>query len=162
MSKHFAHKKTVSAAIMLILIVIMQLSAYASTPINIEQTNKDGTEYIIKTFELPPDGDAGALIETDFESNRYLFSYQAADTQEIISEQEKEIKITKEVSTKTNSTSAILKLFEPNFDYEEDGMTGKLYIDPSSLTTEVAGYTNQSYTISDTRDRKSTRLNSSH
>ena len=135
------------------------LAAFASSAINTERISRDGAEYIIKTFEVTSDADAETLIKADFKVKKYLFSHQSTDKNEVTIETSKEVKFTREITTQTNDTAVILKNFEPYIECEENGMTGRAYIDPSTIVTEVAGYTKSSYTISDTKEFGGFRYN---
>ena len=58
-----------------------------------------------------------------------------------------------EIETETNDLNEIIQLLAPALDYQsEDGYSGMLSLDISTVNCEVAGYRNNSYTVSATRE----------
>ena len=62
--------------------------------------------------------------------------------------------MTKTVTTpaETDDTEELLALLAPTLAYSEDGYTGALSLDPSSISAKAADTTSYSYTLKDTRE----------
>jgi len=136
-----------------LLLVLLTLTAYAATPVEIERKNVNGVEYIVKTFTLAQDINAESLIDGDFDENGYSFRYASSDKKENISESSKEITEIKTVETSANNAAEIMKLFEPNVDYnDDDGYTGTLALDTTSINTQASGYGYRNVPLSRTKE----------
>ena len=138
-------KITISIFFLLLFYISVVL---ATEPISVEQFD----EYIVKTFELPPDTAVEPFIENEFTEGKLKFVYQSTEKEEITSVKTKDHSFTVEQKTNTDDKKTILAKFEPHIDCEEDGMTGRAYIAEDSLETKVSGYTKKSYTVSDTKE----------
>jgi hypothetical protein len=143
-------KRTVLFA--LALAFACNFSATAVEPLAVDRVNRDGRELIVKTYELPPGEDPQSLIESDFEENGFAFSYLETQTEEVKSYHAKEIRLEKEAETAGAGAGEILGRFAPYLDYEEDGMTGRLYLDTASLNTRAKGYAQKSYAVTATKE----------
>lgn len=140
------------AAVLLALLCMLTVTASASyIPENVVSENRDGRQLIIKTYTLPPDADPSELVESPFDLEGFTYRHLETVKQEQAYE---DAKIQTEVitlETDTNDLSAILERLAPTVEYSENGYSGKLTLDHTTIQTQAAGYTTKYYTISDTK-----------
>ena len=119
----------------------------------VEQTEIDGKQTIVKTFELPPDADPEALRESAFAQGGYKFVWERTDKTEIMGENKKNAEETFSMETATKDTEKVVAAFPPTRKYEKDGYTGTLTLDKDSVKTEVAKYN----TVKDSHAHEATK-----
>lgn len=122
-------------------------------PIAIETAEDAGVRLLVKTFLVPEGTDPQALIEESL--TRRGITYQVSDI--LLRELEGDAQtkpVTKTVTTpaETDDTEELLTLLAPTLAYSEDGYTGALSLDPSSISAKAADTTSYSYTLKDTRE----------
>ena len=122
-------------------------------PIAIETAEDAGVRLLVKTFLVPEGTDPQALIEESL--TRRGITYQVSDI--LLRELEGDVQtkpVTKTVTTpaETDDTEELLALLAPTLAYSEDGYTGALSLDPSSISAKAADTTSYSYTLKDTRE----------
>ena len=122
------------------------------SPINVEQKNIDGNEYVIKTFEVSADFDPSLLIEHGFEKNGFIFAHLTTEKKAIEQKQTEETGETIQVETASNRLEDVLKLLPATKSYERNGFSGTLALDTNSILTEAAGYTTKTSTVSTTQE----------
>ena len=123
------------------------------SPINIEQKNIDGTQYLIKTYETAVDFNPSILVEDGFEKDGYIFAYQSTGKEE--KENKSTNPVTEPISVETSSKDLedILKRLPVTKDYNDaEGFSGILTLNISSIYTEVAGYDTKTWTVSTTQE----------
>ncbi|MCL2774665.1 MAG: hypothetical protein FWD71_15160 [Oscillospiraceae bacterium] len=128
--------------------------AAAPTPTNVERKTVSGVEYIMKTFNVNTSITADMLVENDFESDGYKFTYIKTDKKENFSELSKQVEKAATLDSATNSAATILKQFTPSMSYSEDGYFGTLTLDTASLVTQPSGYGARNVPIYKTREYK--------
>jgi len=112
---------------------------------------KDGMHVITKTFEASASEDPSVLKEKTFDQDGFSYSYYEMAKEEIPIIEKRQETQTATVSTDNNDVQTILQQFDPEKDYKgDDGFTGNLILDHSSVKTEVEGYTTKTYTLNDT------------
>ena len=121
-------------------------------PISVERKNIDGTEYLIKVYDIADGTEPEQLIENDFELDGFLFSHETTDKK--VNENTDTKEATEEVSVESQSKNLedIVKLFPATKEYNQDGYKGSLALDTGSIVTEAAGYTTKNYTVSTTKE----------
>lgn len=122
-------------------------------PIAIETAEDAGVRLLVKTFLVPEGTDPQALIEESL--TRRGITYQVSDILLRELEGDSQTKpVTKTVTTpaETDDTEELLALLAPTLAYSEDGYTGALSLDPSSISAKAADTTSYSYTLKDTRE----------
>ncbi len=144
-------KPPMMMALALTLVMTLSTGALAASPLSIDKQNLNGSEYIVKTFELAPDSDPAALIEDDFEQDGFLYTHYTTAEEQITATDTKIISETSTVESESKSLEAVLKKFPATFPYEQDGYIGNLVLDTGSISTEVAGYTTKTSTVSTTQ-----------
>ena len=131
---------------------ITVLCGMTSVPESVEaRTDGEKTE-IVKVYRLAPEEDPSLLIEEPFEQEGYLYEYESMVKEEEIQEQSKVAETSLTVETETDELAEIIKELPGSVPYSgTDGYSGKLILNPGSITTEAAGYATSSFTVSDTR-----------
>ena len=121
-------------------------------PISVERKNIDGTEYLIKVYDIADGTEPEQLIENDFELDGFLFSHETTDKK--VNENTDTKEATEEVSVESQSKNLedVVKLFPATKEYNQDGYKGSLALDTGSIVTEAAGYTTKNYTVSTTKE----------
>lgn len=122
-------------------------------PIAIETAEDAGVRLLVKTFLVPEGTDPQALVEESL--TRRGITYQVSDILLRELEGDSQTKpVTKTVTTpaETDDTEELLTLLSPTLAYSEDGYTGALSLDPSSISAKAADTTSYSYTLKDTRE----------
>lgn len=121
-------------------------------PISVERKNINGTEYLIKVYDIADGTEPEQLIENDFELDGFLFSHETTDKK--VNENTDTKEATEEVSVESQSKNLedIVKLFPVTKKYNQDGYKGSLALDTGSIVTEAAGYATKNYTVSTTKE----------
>ena len=129
-------------------------------PSNVHETVENGVRWVIKTYELEPHEDPADIPRGSFERDAgssgagWLYSLiditkketAAADVRANHTE-------TVTLDTETKDMEAILRQLAPTMEFtSEDGYTGVLTLDISSIAVETAGTKTTSYTASVTRE----------
>lgn len=138
--------------LLLILLCVLTTTVSASyIPENVVSENRDGRQLIVKTYTLSPDDDPSELAAPPFDLEGYTYHHLETVKHE---QTYKDVKLHTEVitlETDTNDLSAILEQLTPTVEYSKDGYSGTLTLDHTTIQTQAAGYTAQTYTISDTK-----------
>ena len=118
---------------------------------DIEYAQQGDRSLIIKTYETPVKYDVQKLTESDFQDGNLIYTHKGK-----IKVKENRTVDTKQASQivtidHVDEYGAISKL-QPMLDYEQDGYSGQLMLQPDSITTVEASQENYSYTISDVRE----------
>ena len=144
-------KKMTIPALILALSLIIPSAALAAAPAQVERTNIDGVAYVVKTFEVSPDTDPAGLTDPAFVENGWLFTHETTTSEERYVDATKAVTQPVTAESETKDLSTVLKKFPSTIPYDEDGYAGTLILDAGSVTTEVAGYTTKTSTISTTK-----------
>lgn len=121
-------------------------------PISVERKNINGTEYILKTYELSAGTEPESLVEDDFALDGFLFAHETTDRKLNESTDTKDIMEEEKAESKSKNMEDIIKLFPSTKAYERNGYKGTLTLDTGSIVTEAAGYTTKRYTISTVKE----------
>jgi len=122
-------------------------------PTDIQTKTEDGVKLLLKTFEVGPDVSPASLIEASLTQNgveyelRDILRNIAPDTQE-----KKNASQSVTVESDSDKTKDILPLLPQSMDYSENGFTGQLLLDESSISTEVESTEGYRYAVTDTRE----------
>ena len=135
--------------IILSLICIGQ-TAYAATPLSAFIEIQNGRQCIVKTFEATPEEKPETLIENPFELNGFSYAYANTEKNEIVKTETQLETRQESLFTHFDDTVLILREFAAVLEYEEDGFTGKLYLNLSSVKTEAESYATITQTVTDT------------
>lgn len=113
-------------------------------------TNAETAE-IRKVYELSPDENPDLLPREDFERNGYSFTCSDILREVVIGEEQKTATVAETAESKKNDMNTILGLFPQYKEYtDEDGFSGTLLLNTSTIKSEIAGYGSSStpYTVS--------------
>ena len=122
-------------------------------PIEVETAEDHGIQLLVKTFLVPSYTDPQTLIQTDL--IRRGIAYEPTDIlrQEIAGEDEKKtVSQTVTMESETDDLDDILSLLGATMDYREDGFTGTLTLDKSSIRTKESGSSSYAYQMKETRE----------
>ena len=144
-------KKTIT--ILAVLLLFGTTTAFAAEyPTQVSYNLNNGIFEVRKTYEMPVDQEPSAQAKQSFEQDGYAFSLTDMLRQELPEHQSKEHTETITLSSDSKELTAILPLLADTKEITtEDGFTGTLKLDTSTITVEPAGYKNNSWTVSATR-----------
>lgn len=123
------------------------LSAYDS----LVTENLNGQQRLIKTYTLSPDVDPDTLQEEDFTYDGFLYTWAYTTKEEHPYQDSKSVTETVTVETSKDDLTQILAELAPSIPYDQDGYTGELTLDHTTLKTEAAGYTTKHSSITETK-----------
>lgn len=145
--KHFA-----KLAFCLLLALSMMTSAFAAeVPDSLVTENLNGQQRLIKTYTLSPDIDPDTLQEDDFTYDGFLYTWAYTTKEEHPYQDSKSVTETVTVETSKDDLTQILAELAPSISYDQDGYTGELALDHTTLKTEAAGYTTKHSSITETK-----------
>lgn len=144
-------KKTIT--ILAVLLLLSTTTAFAAEyPSQVSYNLNNGIFEVRKTYEMQVNQEPSAQVKQGFEQDGYSFVLTDMLRQELPEQQSKEYTETVTVSSESKELTAILPLFADTKEITtEDGFTGTLKLDTSTITVEPAGYKNNSWTVSATR-----------
>ena len=114
--------------------------------------NVNGVQQCVMTYNVPPGFDSGALSEEPFELDGYEYTFASANRVENYHEDKKSHTETVTVKTSRQELSAVLAELPSTKEYTAGNYSGTLTLNTSTIRTEAAGYKNDSYTVSATRE----------
>ena len=130
----------------------LTLSAAAlQVPDNEVSENRNGQQLIIRTYTLLPNVDPETLIEDPFIRDGYDYSFVSIVKEEHPFETKKTQRETVTIETETDNISDILGVLEAIIPYDDGKFSGTLALDHTTLQTEASGYSNKSYTVTETK-----------
>ena len=122
-------------------------------PVEVQTTENNGVQLLVKTFLVSPDTDPQALVEGNL--TRRGVAYEATDIlrQEQPGETEKKTASqTVTLESETDKLEDILPLLTPTMDYREDGFSGTLTLDKDTIQAKETGTSNYSYQLKETKE----------
>lgn len=128
------------------------VSVFAVEPVEVKKSEVDKQQIVEKIYVLPITDDGSTIPTDNFTEDdiEYAFSelVKADNSKEEFKEHTEEVSF----PVKTDNTETVISLFVPTIDIStEDGFSGTLYLDYSTLKVESAGYGTQSYKVSESR-----------
>ncbi len=146
-------RKYIATLLCALLVTCQGATAMAAyIPTDVIRDDNDGKYTITKIYTLPTNDDPEQLIEEPFEQDGLTYSYY-----EIVKE-DQSLTTTKNheelvsVSTESKDIEDLLPLFAPSMTFEEDGYSGTLYLDHTSISAEATGYSSRSYQVTETKE----------
>ncbi len=122
-------------------------------PIEVQEFVTDGNRQVVKIYELADDEKPENIDTAAFERNGWRYTLMDVIKKETAAADVREHTETVTKNTSTRDMDTILKQLEPTMDMStEDGYSGVLQLDISSIVCETAGYKNNSYTVTATRE----------
>ena len=122
-------------------------------PVAVQTSEEGGIRLLVKTFAVPEDTDPQTLVEGEL--TRRGVSYEATDIlrQDLPGEAEtKTVSQSVTLESETDKTEDILLLLKSTLDYREDGFSGTLALDKSSVQTKEAGTSSYTYTLKEEKE----------
>lgn len=122
-------------------------------PVSVQTTEDHGIQMLVKTFLVPADTDPQALIEENLTRRGVVYEVSDILCQKLPEEVErKTVSQTVTLDSETDKTEDILSLLKTTMDYREDGFSGTLALDKSSIQTKAAGTSGYAYQVKETRE----------
>lgn len=119
---------------------------------NVETVTENGVVIVKKTYEAEPDAAPQRLAQS-FEQDGHSFHVREILRRElpgeVLTRQAAKTAITE---SDTDNMAVITKHFPDTIDYEDDGYTGRLYLDASTFKTGADGYETYTYSYTKTRE----------
>ena len=126
------------------------LAAEICYPVAVEQS-EDGAE-IRKTYDLAPEEDPGGIPRSDFEQNGWHYTLTDLLKQETPEYQERQYSETVTVTSKKKDMESVQALLPQEKEFvTEDGLSGTLTLQLSTVRVETAGYGSSTKTVTTTR-----------
>jgi hypothetical protein len=139
----------IAAMLSLTALTTTATAAYVPDSDNIENSN--GRQAVVKTYTLAPEDSPDALIEPAFTRGGYSYEFMSITKAEQHSEDKQHHTETVTLYTATDKLSDILSNLTPTMEYTQDGYSGTLALDHTTIKTEASGYSSHSYTVTDTK-----------
>ena len=128
------------AIVSLMTCVLLITSAFASEiPTDVTVQNLNGSQQCVKTFTLPPSADPKSLMEAPFDHEGYTYTYSTIVKEEHRNSDKRVQEEVVVIETAKKDLSAVLAHLSPTIKYVDDGYTGILSLDHTTITTEAAG-----------------------
>ena len=144
-------KKTIT--IMAVFLLLSMNTAFAAEyPSQVSYNLNNGIFEVRKTYEMQVDEEPSAQAKQSFEQDGYSFVLTDMLRQELPEQESKAYTETVTVNSGSKELMAILPLLADTKEITtEDGFTGTLKLDTSTIIVESAGYKNNTWTVSATR-----------
>lgn len=136
----------------ILLSLALTVGAFAAdVPESFVCENLNGQQRIIKTYVLPPNGDADALREAPFIYEGYRYTWAYTTKEEHPFTLVKTVTETVEVETAKDDLTQILAQLAPSLPYDDGEYAGELTLDHTTLKTVAAGYETRYSSITETK-----------
>lgn len=127
-------------------------AAALEVPTDTVVQNLNGSQQMVKTYTLAPDTDPNTLTLEPIELDGYAYTFADIVKQENRFEDVKPHTETVTVETEKGDLGTVLDVLAPTQAYRNDGYSGTLALDHTSIKTEAAGYATRSYPIAETKE----------
>ena len=136
----------------LLLTAALTMSASAlEVPTNTVVQNLNGSQQVVKTSTVSPEVDAQTLIEEPFQLEGFLYTYADIVKQDNRVAERQSHTETVTVETAKKNLDVILEQLAPTMEYDDGTWAGTLALDHTSISTQAAGYTTGSSTVTATK-----------
>ncbi len=144
--------KRASAAALVVLCLSANFVALAIEPNEIIKEQPEKLQTIQKVYVLPKLQNPDVIPKDGFTEDKTEYEFTEIIIEDNSEEAVKNHTETVSIHTDTSNTKQVISKFEPVMDIStEDGYTGKLELDYTTLNVSAAGYGTQSYTITESR-----------
>ena len=145
--------KQLSKLILCLLLALSMMTGAlaAEVPDSLVTENLNGQQRLVKTYTLSPDVDPDTLQEENFTYDGFLYSWAYTTKEEHPYCETKTVTETVTVEIASNDLTEILAELAPSISYNQDGYTGELTLDHTTLVTEAAGYATKYSTVTETK-----------
>lgn len=144
-------KRFCTLILVVLVISILSLNAFAAIPNEQTIEEKDGYMYMTKVFELDPSASPDQLEEEPFELLGYRYSLFSITKDENEFHDSKEYSEIVFLETSTKDMEKILGELQPSIQYDENGYSGSLRLNHTSISTEASGHSSRYYSVNDTK-----------
>ena len=121
-------------------------------PQSVETVTENGVVIVKKTYEAAPDADPQLLVQP-FEQDGHSFRVREILRRELSGEAlTRQAAKTAITESGADDLAEAMKHFPDTIDYEDEGYTGRLYLDASTVQTEADGYEAYTYAYTKTRE----------
>lgn len=122
-------------------------------PSDVQTVIEDGSRQIFKTYTLTAEQTPVDIPRDSFERGGWRYSLTDVTQKRTTDTDVKNHVETVSINTSTNNLNTIIGQLAPTLEYtSEDGYCGLLTLDLASVKCEAAGYKNNSYTVTATRE----------
>ena len=136
----------------LLLTAALTMSASAlEVPTSTVVQNLNGSQQVVKTYTVALDVDAQTLIEEPFQLEGFLYTYADIVKQDNRVAERQSHTETVTVETAKKNLDVILEQLAPTMEYDDGTWAGTLALDHTSISTQAAGYTTGSSTVTATK-----------
>ena len=136
----------------LLLTAALTMSASAlEVPTSTVVQNLNGSQQVVKTYTVSPGVDAKTLIEEPFQLEGFLYTYADIVKQDNRVAERQSHTETVTVETAKKNLDVILEQLAPTMEYDDGTWAGTLALDHTSISTQAAGYTTGSSTVTATK-----------
>ena len=136
----------------LLLTAALTMSASAlEVPTSTVVQNLNGSQQVVKTYTVSPEVDAQTLIEEPFQLEGFLYTYADIVKQDNRVAERQSHTETVTVETAKKNLDVILEQLAPTMEYDDGTWAGTLALDHTSISTQAAGYTTGSSTVTATK-----------
>jgi hypothetical protein len=142
--------KSVATAILIASMLTMTATA-AYVPDSDNTENSNGRQTVVKTYTLAPEDSPDALIEPPFTRSGCSYEFMSITKAEKQFDDKQHHTETVTLYTATDKLADILSNLAPAMEYTQDGYSGTLALDHTTIKTEASGYSSHSYTVTDTK-----------
>ena len=155
-------KRIILCAAVLGLTAVLTPSALAAEPMGALETaracyptsvtrSEDGTE-LKKIYDLGPEDDPAGIPRSDFEQDGFRYTLTDLLRQELPATESRQHTETVSQTSRDKDMESVLALLPPEKEFiTDDGLSGTLSLDLSTVRVEVAGYGSSSKEVSATR-----------
>lgn len=122
-------------------------------PVSVQTTEEGGIRLLVKTFAVPEDTDPQTLVEGEL--TRRGVTYEVTDIlrRDLPGEAEKKtVSQSVTMDAETDKMEDILPLLKPTMEYQEEGFSGVLALDKSSVQAKAAGTSSYAYTLKEEKE----------
>jgi len=121
-------------------------------PYEVIVSEQSGVPYIEKVYTLTSDDDPTQIPTDSFEHGDFSYAIVDMLKKDNTTEERRQHSEPISIESVTNDMEQILLMLEPKWQFStEDGFSGILSLDHTTIEVEAAGYSNKSYTVSATR-----------
>lgn len=141
-------------ALCLVLCLALALGVFAASdyvPDSFHAENVNGVQRVVKTYTLPPDADPEKLWEEPFTYDGFRYTWAYTTREETPFQLTKEVAEAQTVDTAKNDLNLILEALPNRIEYDDGEYSGVLFLDHTSLVTEVSSYETRYTTVTDTK-----------
>lgn len=145
-------RKTAACMLTLLSIAVSVSAAEVPEPAEVIQGQSEELKTIQKVYVLPKTESSDIIPVEEFTEDETKYAFTELLTQDNSQEDIREHTETISIHTSSANTQTVISQFEPTMEIStEDGYTGTLDFDYTTLSVVASGYGKKSYTITENR-----------